>query len=181
MANNDYPHGLNAVMSRVHDTPRLTQYLAGTTTAIFRGDIVTLKTNGRVARTTTAEGADNIIGVAGSYVAASQAPPKDVWVYDDPDTIYEIQSDGTTDPGASTAQGHVGAGANIVYTAGDVNSGRSKVELDYSSIAAAVTTSGGIPIRVVGHYNLAGNDMTLMHAKYLVQLNRTLNYQGRAI
>ena len=181
MANNDYPHGLNAVMSKVHDTPRMSQYLAGTTTAIFRGDVLTLKTNGRVARTTTPAGADNIIGVSNNYIAAGVAPPADVWVYDDPDTIFEIQSDGTTDPGASTAQAHIGAGANIIYAAGDTGSGQSKVELDYSSIAAAVTTSGGIPIRVVGHYNIAGNDMTLMHARYLVQFNRTLNYQGRAI
>ena len=171
MANVDHPHGLNAVMSRSHDTPRLTKYTAhvNTTTpvGIFRGDVVQLLATGKVKSITTTTGVDAIIGVANTYVSAAAASDdSDVWVFDDPDTVFEIQSDGTTDPGATTALGHIGNTAPLVLGTGVAASGQSQFELDYS----AMTTGTADAVQVVGHYKLVGNDMKLAHARYLVTL-----------
>ena len=177
MANVDHPHGLNAVMSRFHDTPRMTKYKAhvNTTTPVglFRGDIAQLMATGKVKTITTTTGVDAVIGViAGPYLSALAAnDDKDVFVYDDPDTIYEIQSDGTTDPGSTTAQGHIGNQVPVLLTAGSAASGQSQVELDYS----ALTTGTADALQIVGHYDLVGNDMTLAHARYLVKLVKHLH------
>jgi hypothetical protein len=175
MANVDHPHGLRAVMSRTMGTPRQTKYVAhiNTTTpvGIFRGDPVQLLATGKVKTITTTTGVDSIVGVAANYIAGAAAnDDSDVWVYDDPDTIFEIQSDGTTDPGASTARGHIGNTAPLVLTAGNAATGQSQIELDYS----AMTTGTADAVMVVGHYEVANNDMTLMHARYLVNLVKHL-------
>jgi len=182
MANNDYPHGLNAVMSRFHDTPRMSQYKAyiNTTTpaAIFRGDVVQLLATGDVRSVVTAAGVDGMIGVAASYVPAVAANDQaDIWVHDDMDTVYEIQSDGTTDPGATTAQAHIGQTADIALTAGNAGSGQSGHELDYSDLGVTATA----PLKVVGHYEITGNDMALMHARYLVVLNKSIQEKRKAV
>lgn len=177
MANNDYPHGLNAVMSRFKDTPKMTKYFANVTTAVFRGDVITQLASGRVATLTTVSGADNIIGVAANYNPAGTTPAKEIWVYDDMDTVFEIQNDITTDPGLTTARGHLGGLADLVLTTGDTNSGQSKHELDTSDIGTTTTT----PLKIVGFYNIAGNDISLAHARYLVVLNRHLHEKGVGI
>jgi hypothetical protein len=177
MTNVDHPHGLNAVMSRFHDTPRMTKYFANVTTAVFRGDVVKQATNGRVSRCTATAGNDNIIGVAANYSAAGTTPAKEIWVYDDMDTVFEIQNDITTDPGLTTARAHLGGLADLVITTGDVNSGQSKHEIDTSDIGTTTTT----PLKIVGFYNIAGNDISLAHARYLVVLNRHLHEKGVGI
>lgn len=178
MANVDYPHGLNAVMSRSKDTPRLTKYKATVTSAIFRGGIVCLRTGGQVAACKTTGGADNIIGVAANYVAAGTTPAADCWVYDDPDTVFEIQSDGTTDPGSTTAQAKIGATCPLVNPAtGTIGTGRSNTEIDYS----AISTGTAAPLKIVGIYNIVGNDAKLAHARYLVVLNKHLLEKRKAI
>jgi hypothetical protein len=168
MANVDYPHGLNAVMSRFADTPRMRKYAANVTTGIFRGDVVTLLTNGRVATLLTSTGAANVIGVAANYNAAATTPAVDIWVYDDPDTIYEIQSDGTTDPTLATSKAAIGATAALTITTGDTASGQSKHELDYNTLGTTITEV----LKVVGIYNIVGNDAALMNARYLVVLQK---------
>ena len=176
MANVDHPHGLNAVMSRFHDTPRMTLYKAfvNTTTpvGIFRGDVVQLLATGDIKTITTTTGVDAVIGVAASYVSALAANDgADVYVYDDPDTVYELQSDGTTDPGSTTAQGHIGNQAPLILTGGVAASGQSQMELDYGAMSTATADA----IQIVGHYELVGNDMTLAHARYLVKLVKHLH------
>lgn len=172
MANVDHPHGLNPVMSRFHDTPRMTKYKAfmNTTTpaAIFRGDVVQLLGTGDVKSVTVTGQVTTALGVAASYVPALAANDQaDVWVYDDPDTIYEIQSDGTTDPGTvAAAQAHIGQTAVIALTAGNAGSGQSGFELDYGNLGTDTTA----PLRVVGLYDMTGNDVAKAHARYLVVL-----------
>ena len=178
MANVDYPHGLNAVMSRSHDTPRLTKYKATVTSAIFRGGIVCLRTGGQVAALKTTTGANNVIGVANNYIPALTTPAADCWVYDDPDTVFELQSDGTTDPGATTAQAKIGATCPLASTlTGVTASGQSVAEIDYS----AISTGTADPLKIVGIYNMTGNDPTLAHARYLVVLNKHLLEKRKAI
>lgn len=176
MANKDHPHGLVPVMSRMKDTPRMTQYFANVTTAIFRNDPLILQANGRVASMTTNTSA-NIIGVAASYNAALTTPAKEIAVYDDPDTIFEIQSDGTTDPTLATARGQIGGTAALTLTTGDVNSGQGEMELDYSSIG---TTATALPLKIVGLYDIVGNDPALKNGRYLVMLNKHIQAKGVA-
>src|SRR4030042_231825 len=131
LANVDYPHGLNAVMSRMHDPPRLTKYRAfvNTTTpvGIYRGDVVILLSTGDIKTVAAATGDANVLGVANNYVEAVKANDgADVWVYDDPDTIYEVQSDGTTDPTLAGSRAHIGQSANLVITGGSAASGQSQ-------------------------------------------------------
>ena len=178
MANVDYPHGLNAVMSRSQDTPRLTKYKATVTSAIYRGGIVCLRTGGQVAALKTTGGANNVIGVANNYVAAGTTPAADCWVYDDPDTVFELQSDGTTDPGSTTAQAKIGATCPLINPAtGLAGSGQSYTEIDYS----AISTGTADPLKIVGIYNIVGNDPTLAHGRYLVTLNKHLLEKRKAI
>jgi hypothetical protein len=169
MANVDYPNGLTAVMSGSNcGTPRLTKYKASVTSAIYAGGIVCLRAGGQVANLKTTTGAANVVGVASNYVAAATTPAADVWVYDDPNTIFMVQTDGTTDPGSTTAQAKIGAAAALEGVTGSTASGRSNSEINYSTISTSTTD----PLRIVGLYNQAGNDMTLAHARYLVVLNR---------
>jgi hypothetical protein len=139
-----------------------------TPVAIFRGDAVSILATGRVATTLTAGGSAQTIGVANNYVAALAANDgADVWVYDDPDTVFEIQSDGTTDPTLATSQLGIGATADLLLTSGNTSSGQSQHELDYQTI----NTTTNQPLRIIGFYNIAGNDMALAHGRYLVTLN----------
>lgn len=176
MANVDYPHGLNAVMSRFNDTPRMKKYFANVTTAIFRGDPLTLEANSRVLSLTT-NTAVNFIGIAANYNAAGTTPPVEIWVYDDQDTVYEVQSDGTTDPTLATARAHIGATADFTMTTGSTASGQSAMELDYSSIGS---TAVALPLKIVGLYNITGNDPALMNGRYLVILNKHILSKGVA-
>lgn len=164
MANNDHPHGLNPVKMLNGGKIPMHKYDTATTTAIGKGDVVCLRAAGKVATLKTTGGANNILGVAASYSAASGT----VWVYDHPDTIFEIQSDGATDPGATTAAGHVGNAAPLVVTAFNTTTYRSKHELDYS----AITTGTADPLQIVGIYDGVNNDPTLAHARYLVTLRK---------
>lgn len=177
MANKDHPHGLTAIMSRMHDTPRLNTYVAGVTTAIFRGDVVTLKANGRVASLLTTAGAANQLGVAASYVAAGTTPAVNIGVHDDPDTIFEIQGDSTTDVAEATIVAEIGEEADIARGAGSTASGQSAFELDSSSITGTATTSAK-PLQIVGHYKITDNDLSKAHVRYLVVLNRHIWEKG---
>lgn len=188
MANVDHPHGLNPVMSRFKDTPRMTKYKAfvNTTTpvAIFRGDVVQLLTAGDAKAVTVTGQVADVLGVAANYVPALAANDQaDLWVYDDPDTIYEIQSDGATDPGTvAVAQAGIGGSAVLVgpdstNSNGNTSSGQSALELDYSDIGTDTTA----PLKIIGLYGLVGNDQTLAHARYLVILQESIFEKGNAV
>lgn len=164
MANNDNPHGLRAVKMLNGGKIPTSEYIVGTTTVVYEGDIVNLRAAGKVATLKTTGGAANTLGVAVHYATTGQA----LAVYDDPGTVFEVQSDGATDPGATTAQGHIGNNAPLVVTTGNTTSKISKHELDYS----AVTTGTADPLKIIGIYAGADNDSTLAHARYLVLLNK---------
>lgn len=174
MANVDHPHGLVPVMSRFKDTPRMTKYYASVTTAIFRGDPVCINASGRVHSLTTVTGDTEIVGVAANYNAAGTTPTEQIWVYDDPDTIFEIQSDGATDPSTKAAAvALIGATAHFTATTGSTSSGQSAFELDYSTLG---TTTAAI--KVMGLDSRVGNDWTLAHARFLVMLNKHFWREG---
>ena len=108
MANSDAPNGLDPVYRLGGGPIPCRAYEAGVTTAIFAGDVVKMKTSGRIIAEVTTTIANDAIGVAANYVAAATTPATTVWVYDDPFTVFRIQSDGTTDPTAATADSFIG-------------------------------------------------------------------------
>jgi len=158
----------------------MTEYKANVTTAIFRGDIVTLRADGRVDALKTATGAANILGVAANYVAAGTTPPAKIFVFDDPDTVFEVQGDSTTDVAEATIVAEVGEEASIVVGSGITASGQSAHELDSSSLTGTVTTTVKA-LQVVGHYGIVGNDLSLAHVRYLVILNQHIFTKGIGI
>jgi len=171
MANNlDNPHGLNAIRMLNGGKIPMNKYTVATTTAVYQGDVVTLRAAGKVATLKTTGGADNILGVAANYTAASGT----VWVYDHPETVFEIQSDGATDPGSTTGWGQIGNTGPLIVTAGSGK--RSQQELDYS----AITTGTADPLQIIGYYQGSDNDYTLAHARYLVLLREHI-WMGKQI
>lgn len=142
------------------------KYTVIATTAVYKGDIIQLKATGLARAIVTTGGAASIIGVAANYTAASG----EVWVYNDPGTIFEIQSDGATDPGSTTAVGLIGNSAPLVIATGNTTTKVSKLELDYS----ATTTGTADPLQIVGYYQGVDNDKTLAHARFLVLLKKNL-------
>ena len=177
MANADNPHGLKPVYTLGGGPLRMRAYEAGVTTAIFKGDVVKMKTSGRlIAELTTTGGAD-IVGVAANYVAAGTTPATTVWVYDDPFTVFEVQSDGTTDPGATTAQAIIGNCGVLILTTGNTTSGIGAQEIDYSS-CLTTATEGSHPLHIVGYYNHVLNDKSLAHARMLVLVGKNMWKKG---
>lgn len=84
------------------------------------------------------------------------------YVVDDPNVIFEIQEDSG---GAATAAVDVGENADILYTAGDTTSGRSKVELDSSDHKTATAQ-----LRILGFVQRPDNIIGT-NAKLLVRIN----------
>jgi hypothetical protein len=175
MANTDNPRGLRPVRGNNDGGPRVTLYPGGTTTSIGRGDVVALATNGRVHRIATTTGSARIIGVAQNYVAApatgvTTAP--DVYVYDDPSQLFEIQDDGAA---ATPAQSSIGATYPLVLGTPNTTTGSSIQELD---ISAPGTTSTD-PLLAVGFVQGQGREIG-KNACFIVRLNRHLFKTGSA-
>jgi len=173
MANKDFPSGLWPHKMSTGGKIPMNAYEAGVTTAIYEGDVVQLKAGGRVKTMTTVTGVDTILGVAATYVKASASAHTTVWVYDDPNTYFVVNSDGTTDPtNLTTAINHIGAGADMILTTGNTTTQRSKQEIDYSQIT---TATGSAALKVMGYDESADNDKTLAHANFLVRFQRHIN------
>ncbi len=89
------PSGFKPSQTAHGGPPRLTVYpFSGEATAIYPGDLVVLEADGKVA-VITAAAEEPLLGVAANYVAASSAEDTDVYVYDDPEQIFEAQVDDT--------------------------------------------------------------------------------------
>jgi hypothetical protein len=168
LANKDAPHGFRPVRQLHGGRVPMHQYKCSTTTAIYEGDIVQLKSTGNVKTITTVTGVDTMVGVAAEYAAIATT---DILVYDDPYTVFEAQCDGATDPGTTTSLGHIGNTCDLILTTGNTTTLLSKHEIDYSQITTA-TASGAM--QIVGFYEGVDNDVTLAHARYEVIFQRHL-------
>ena len=172
MANVDNPNGLTPVYMLGGGAIPQRAYIAGVTTAIFAGDLVKMGTGGRVISETTTTLAADCVGVAANYVAAGTTPATTVWVYDNPWTVFEVQSDGITDTDHKAFLGNAGP---AVLTTGNTTSGRSKHEIDYAASNAGfatTTASETAGLHVVGYFKHPDNDETLAHARLLVIIAR---------
>ena len=177
MANLDAPNGLSPIYRLGGGPIPSRAYEAGVTTAIFAGDIVKMKTSGRIITEVTTTIAVDAIGVAVNYVAAGTTPAVTVWVYDDPFTVFRAQSDGTTDPSNATADSFIGNCGIAVLSTGNTTTGRSKHEIDYETIqtTAPITSHG---LKILGWYKAANNDRSLAHADALVMVKNLWNLEA---
>jgi hypothetical protein len=171
MANRDAPFGFRPVRDPSGRIPK-TAYKTATNTAIYEGDLVEFNTTGNVRTIdNTSSTANAVIGVAAHYRAASTTRSF-VLVYDGPNTVFEVQSDGATDPGTTTPFSHAMNAAYVTITTGNTTTKRSKHELDYDTIAETTTAVPKSPLKVVGMSRRVGNDPALSHAVYEVIINK---------
>jgi hypothetical protein len=166
MANSNQPFGLKPVRHSSGGELQTNTYpiAVGYTTPIFRGDLVEMVNDGTIAASAAAN-ADNL-GVfwgceyddsTGAHHfspfwpgTASCTNIKGV-VYDDPNIIFQIQSDAT---GAAAAD--VGQLVDIEYVAGDTKTGISKVNADVSGGTGATDKTLRILRIVDDGVNVAG-------------------------
>ena len=148
MANVDAAFGFVPVRHMSGNAPRTNKYTiaSGLAENIFKGDLVILINTGLLTPHTAGE--TNNIGVFagvsytaadGSYVYSEYWPTGTVateiiaFVYDDPYTVFKVQSAGTT------AQTNVGNCADVVAGAGSTLTGQSGFELS-GTMAAGIAS-----------------------------------------
>lgn len=167
MANIDNPHGLRAIRMINGGKIPMTKYTSYTTSVVYEGDVVQHVGSGKVRSLLTTSGTTSgnyIVGVAANYAATNS----DLWVYDDPYTVFAVNSDGATDAGESTEKLRRGLNAPLVIATGDTTTKVSKYELDYSGS----TTDTKNPLKIIGFSKEVTNTVGLAHAEYEVLLNR---------
>ena len=193
MANIDSPFGLRP-HNKIGSTPNgngLTPYkiqipgVAGSSSAIYQGDMVIPLTNGLVDVSAADGGSVAILGVMAGceYIALDGTPTfsnhypgtstlksgteATVFVYDDPTQVYEVQCDATlTNLATATALIHSNAeGAGFgSETANGISSG----ELSVASAGATTATDN---FRIIGFKDVADIDYAAAGVVALVKLN----------
>jgi len=173
MANRDAPRGLtpsrhltggNAFSMNAYSVD------SSNATAIFPGDAMILEADGNVAPYTSGGGV--LIGVCAGvdgdfdnltrrYLPASTAGT--VWIYDDPDIVFEVQTDGTI-----TADD---AGNNADVTAG---SGSTTTSISAHEVSAT-TGTGTAQLRLVRPVPREDNDVTAANSDWEVFINEHQN------
>lgn len=160
MANTDAPFGFKAIRHRAGGEIRLTKYIIASDESgdLFVGDPV-IK-NGSASTTgdnagipivtkATAGTGNAITGIIGAigpvrsnlslnyYDASAISEEVEVYVYDDPYTIFIAQDDGA---GTALAVTEIGLNINAIFThTGDTTTGVSQAELDGDSSGSGAT------------------------------------------
>ena len=154
-------------------------------TAIFQGDLVAANTNGTIVR---AGATDNpVVGVFNGVFYTDPTSQKPTFknhypgtisandiianVIDDPNVVYEIKSDG------SFATDHLFANYKIVATAGDTNSGQSRVALDETT---ADSSSTFVLQAIDISQDPENSDQTTSNVNVLVRINAH-QYKGGVV
>jgi hypothetical protein len=161
MANVVNPRGF----SPVNPILRMREYVKGTATPIYPGDVVSLATDGKVYIRAT--GNTTLAGVAASYKKATDTK---VLVMDHMDQQYYIQDDGV---GGTLAQASIGNGFNIVMTAGNATFLKSAQALDTS------TANAGTGARSVVLLGFHPNDEVGKNVRCRVRIKPAANIQER--
>jgi hypothetical protein len=113
------------------------EYNAGTSAAIYPGDAVLMRVDGKAAIATA--GNTFLVGMALSYKSATY---NTVLVSDHPDQQYYIQDDGAA---GTPAQTTIGTNADILATTGNATFLKSQHELDISTATTATAQ-----LRIIG-------------------------------
>jgi len=190
MANVDAPFGLRPVgeLGSNIQNGGTSKYLIadGDGQAIYKGDLVKLEATGYITKTDDSDSVASIGVFNGCfYVAPTTFKPTwsnyypgsitpasgslEAFVYDDPNKLYEIQSDGTI------AQSSVGRNTNLVYAAGSTVNGQSKSELDATTESAGVTGQFRI-IRICE--DPSNSDISADNSNWIVRINEHQYYNN---
>jgi len=195
MANVDTPFGLRPVQHRSgapYNGSANPYYIpAAYGTALFIGDPVvrtgavnTAKVGSYpvgalpVVAKATAGTANAITGVIVGFVSDADdtlhnpaSTERIAMVCDDPETLFEIQADGTLTPA------DVGLNAVLIYTnAGSAITGQSGAELNTTTTVPATTV--GFQLKIKRFVNREDNDMAASKSKILVAINNSSEVAG---
>lgn len=140
----DAAFGARPVREKGHPGYATNRYYADVSDALYVGDIVALE------GTADSEGVPSVIACTPSLlpvgIITAIEPSKDIpedqlykkagdavylTVADSPNLVFHIQADDTV------AATDIGQQADLVFTEGDTNTGRSKMELDVGTLAAS--------------------------------------------
>lgn len=141
---------------------------ASNSTAIFPGDAMILEADGNVAPYTS--GGGNLIGFCAGvdgdfdnlsrrYLPASTAGT--VFIYDDPNIVFAIQTDGTI-----TAD-DAGGNADVTATAGSTTASMSRHEV------SATTGTTSAQLRLIRPVPREDNDVTAANSEWEVKINES--------
>jgi hypothetical protein len=193
MANTDSPFGLRP-HNKLGSTPNgngLTPYkvqipgTAGSSSAIYQGDMVIPLTNGLVDVSAADGGSVAILGVmagcqytdlSGKPVFTNQYPGTSslksgteatVFVYDDPAQVYEVNCDATL-TNLVTATALIHSNAEGAGFGSETANGISRGEISVASAGATTNTDN---FRVVGFKDVEGIDYAAAGVVALVKLN----------
>ena len=193
MANTDSPFGLRPhnKLGSAPNSNGMTPYkvqingVAGSSSAIYQGDMVIPLTNGLVDVSAADGGSVAILGVMAGceYIALDGTPTFDnnypgtsslksgteatVFVYDDPFQVYEIQCDATL-TNLATATALIHSNAEGTGFGSEQANGISSGELSVASAGATTATDN---FRIVGFKDVEGIDYAAAGVVALVKLN----------
>ncbi len=169
MANTDNPRGARPARHLNGGNIVANSYAvdASNSTSIFPGDAMILEADGNVAPY-TGTGGGNLIGFCAGvdgdfdnlsrrYLPASTAGT--VFIWDDPDQTFEIQTAGTI-----TAD-DAGNNADVTATAGATSSSMSRHEV------SATTGTGTAQLRLIRPSPREDNDVTAANSDWEVRIN----------
>lgn len=169
MANIDSPNGLRAVKAKYGAAPQRRKYLVKASTAIYEGAPVCLNTTGNiVAYTTTLAIAGQVVGVADEYVSTTRTD-RSIFVLDDPQQLFEMQSDDAT---LSLLTDYLGKLVKMTNaTTGHTTLLHSKAEIDGDSGTSVQGTAATniVPLMIVGESQSIGNTPKIIHSRYQVK------------
>jgi len=192
MANKDAPFGLRPVgklgSNINNEGTSKYQIVSGETDVVMKGDLVKLEASGYITKSGNGD-AVAAIGVFNGCFYQDPTTQKPTWsnyypgsitvtqgtidayVYDDPNTLYEIQANGIV------AQDKVGRNADIVYAVGNTINGQSKTELNSTVAGAGVAAQ----LRIVRICEDPDNsDIATTDANWIVRINEHQYYANTA-
>ena len=169
MANIDSPNGMRAVVAKYGAAPRRRKYLVKASTAIYEGAPVCLNTTGNiVAYTTTLAIAGQVVGVADEYVSTTRTD-RSIYVLDDPDQLFEMQSDDASLTALTDYLGKLFTFTNA--TTGHTTLLHSKAEIDGNTGTSVQGTAATNihPIMIEKESQAIGNTVKVIHSRYQVK------------
>jgi hypothetical protein len=160
---------MRAVRIKYGTAPQRRKYIVKDSVEIFEGAPVCLNTTGNViAYTTTLAIAGQVVGVADEYVAAARTD-RTIYVLDDPQQVFEMQSDDASLTALTDYLGKLFVFTNA--TTGHTTLLHSKAEIDGNtgtSVQGTVATQLS-PLMIVQESQSIGNTKKILHSRYQVK------------
>lgn len=179
MANTDTPRGFNAIKAKYGTAPERTKYTVKASTEIFENAPVCLNTTGElVAYTNTLALAGQLAGVASQYISTTDTD-RTLYVFDDPNQLFEIQTSDTAITALTDYLGKVFRMTNA--TTGSATLLHSKAEIDGSTKTSILGTNSTTvhPVHVVGQSDQIGHSDNAAHSKFIVRFVPDFHWKGK--